>query len=90
MFGILQAGENETWFYPGLAGRNLGAGLAVLTFAFRKDRTATGTLLLCLMCNGFADTYICLTSPPPVINTWIHVMNTGILAVVGSGLLGLW
>lgn len=77
-------------FYPGLAGRNLGSGLAVLTFSLGNRRFATGVLLLCLMCNGFADTYICLTAPPPVTNLWIHVMNTIILLVVGTGLVGWW
>ncbi|KAK4687797.1 hypothetical protein P7C73_g2321, partial [Tremellales sp. Uapishka_1] len=88
-FGIVNAKLPETLFYPGLAGRNLSVGLAVLALTSMRDRKALGTVLLCWMCTGFADTYICLTEPD-VVNTWIHVMNTGILAVTGSHLVGWW
>jgi len=89
IFGIINAGKEEIVFYPGIGGRNLSVGLAVLALTRLNQRKALGVLLMCWMCTGFADTYICLTEPN-VVNTWIHVMNTGILAVVSSKLLRLW
>ncbi|WVQ69631.1 uncharacterized protein L199_007851 [Kwoniella botswanensis] len=89
IFGILNAGQPEVLFYPGLAGRNLAAGIAVLFLTYQRQFKPLGTFLLSWMVVGFVDTWICLTNPK-VVNTWLHVMNTGLLAVVSSGLLDWW
>ena len=65
-------------------------GIAVSLFTYWRDERALGTIILCLLCNGFSDTYILLKSKDPVHSTWIHVMNCGIALTVGSGLLGWW
>ncbi|WWC59806.1 uncharacterized protein I303_102368 [Kwoniella dejecticola CBS 10117] len=89
IFGILNAGQPEVLFYPGLAGRNLAAGLAVFALNYQRQYKALGTFLFCWMTVGVVDTGICLTNPN-VVNTWLHIMNIGILAVVSSGLLDWW
>ena len=73
-----------------MAGRNLGFGLAVGIFTYWRDERAVGTLVLCLLCNGLSDTYIMLIEKGPVKNTWLHIVNTAVVSVVGSGLLGWW
>ncbi|WWC86573.1 uncharacterized protein L201_001450 [Kwoniella dendrophila CBS 6074] len=90
IFGITAAGKSETVFYPGLAVRNLSAGLAVLSLWNQKQYKSLGSFLLCWILVGLVDTNICLTNGPNVKSTWIHVMNTGILSVVSTGLLDWW
>lgn len=90
MFGIPNPGDRGTTYYRPMAGRNLGMGIAVGMFTYWRDERALGTMILCLLCNGFSDTYILLVEKSPTQNTWIHVMNCGIGLVVGSGLLGWW
>jgi zinc transporter ZupT len=73
-----------------MAGRNLGEGIAVALFTYWRDERALGAMILCLLPNGLADTYILVTSKEPVHSVWLHVMNIGIATVVGTGLLGWW
>jgi hypothetical protein len=92
IFGTLGATERETLYYRPMAARNLGEGIAVSFLTYWGMERELGTLVLCLLYNGLADTYILLVEPKDkhVKSVWVHVMNMGIATVVGSGLLGWW
>ena len=92
VFAVLSSTRVSTTFYPAVGGRNLGAGLAVLAFSCLREHRALGVLLLCLMCDGFVDTWIVLREERlrrPVAWIRLHVMNTGVMAVFGGDLVGV-
>lgn len=86
-FGVVKVTRDMTVFYPGLAGRNLGMGIAVWWLKILGERRSLGVLVCCLLCNGFSDTYLLLTHHADVDNVPLHVFNTCVGAVVGPLLL---
>lgn len=86
-FGVVNVTREMAVFYPGIGGRNIGAGLAVWWMKIAGHHQALGIFLICWMCTGLADTYLLLIHYESVDTVWLHVFNTGVLAVVGPSLL---
>lgn len=67
--------------YPGIGGRNLSAGLAVLLLSLNGQRRALGTVLMCWgICTGLTDTSICLKTR---VKRADHLMNTVVVTTTG-------
>lgn len=85
IFGIPNPTPSEVVFYPGLAGRNFAAGLAVLSIGLNGHRKALGILLMCWSFVGLADTYI-LVAHPEGNNHALHLFNVVWVSLTGFGL----
>jgi hypothetical protein len=86
LFGVPNATQDTVTFYPGLAGRNVAAGLALLTLLMMGQTRAAGVVVTCLLCNGASDCYV-LAMREGSEKMGIHVFNMCVGAVVGPGLL---
>lgn len=86
-FGVVNVTKDMTVFYPGIGGRNLGAGLFVWWAKYNNQPKALGAFLLCIICNGLADTYLLLKHDGEVDTVWLHVFNIGVAAATGISLL---
>jgi hypothetical protein len=85
IFGIPHPTSSEVLFYPGLAGRNFAAGLAVLSIGLNGHRKALGILLMCWSFVGLADTYV-LMAHPEGNNHALHLFNVVWVSLTGLGL----
>ena len=90
MFGVQSLKANDLVFYPGLAGRNVSAGLVIIALMRASQYQALGLFLMCWANTGVWDVYVLMNAPGKVSNVWIHCQNIVILLVVGSGLAGFW
>lgn len=86
-FGVVNVSKDMTVFYPGIGGRNLGAGIFVWWMKLTNQRKPLGAFLLCIIFNGLADTYPLLKHDGEVDTVWLHVFNIAVAGLTGSSLL---
>lgn len=75
IFGVINADQEVSTFYPALGGRNVSAGLACWVLSLYGHRKPLALFLLCWTCTGIFDTRLCLTLPCEK-RTWLHAFNT--------------
>ncbi|KAF2437820.1 hypothetical protein P171DRAFT_505526 [Karstenula rhodostoma CBS 690.94] len=88
LFGVPNATPDTATFYPGLAGRNVTCGLALLTLLLMGQTRAAGVVVACLLCNGTSDCYV-LARREGSERMGVHVFNMCVVGVVGAGLVAL-
>lgn len=93
LFGIPFADSLNTLFVPGIAGRNLAAGLTTLAltyFAQAKQeagsRRALGIFMVAWTLAGYSDCWI-LYNTPGSDNMGTHAFNIAVLTVTAFSLL---
>lgn len=83
-FGIVSVTREMLVFYPGLAGRNLCAGITVWAFKFAGQRRALGIFLMCWSLVAYVDIYLLLQHYEPVDSVGGHVFGICLFTVVGA------
>jgi hypothetical protein len=86
-FGIVNVTKDMSPFFAGLAGRNVGGGLAIWSLFLTGHRKALGILLLSWSVVGWSDIYLLLNHDGPVESIGRHVFGTALLLLVGPALI---
>ncbi|KAL5385626.1 hypothetical protein DPSP01_004739 [Paraphaeosphaeria sporulosa] len=88
LFAVPNATPDTATFYPGLAGRNVTCGLAILTLLLQGQKQAAGVVVVCLLCNGASDCLV-LVRREGGERLEVHVFNMFLVGAVGTGLVFL-
>lgn len=79
MFGIQNANETNTLFYPLVGMKNMMTGLAILTLNSQGDRKAVAVVVGCCALAGLYDVWFCMRHD----GRWAqHAMGTPIFVSV--------